>query len=120
MHLNMETWLNWQKHFSAKEEPGNRHVRSRLTVSARMYLMGTFNKNNNGNIAQSVERLSVKQRVAGSSPAVPALNQGMVRSHNLYASFVQWRGQRISNPPIRVRFLYEDLMSTYCETKPYG
>ncbi len=84
MHLNMETWLNWQKHFSAKEEPGNRHVRTRLTVSARMYLMGTFNKNNNGNIAQSVERLSVKQRVAGSSPAVPANTQSQFGLFRLF------------------------------------
>ena len=35
-HSAMETWLNWQKHFPAKEGPGDRHVGSRPTVSAEM------------------------------------------------------------------------------------
>ena len=35
-HSAMETWLNWQKHFPAKEGPGDRHVGSRPTVSAQM------------------------------------------------------------------------------------
>ena len=35
-HSAMETWLKWQKHFPAKEGPGDRHVGSRPTVSAQM------------------------------------------------------------------------------------
>ena len=35
-HSALQTWLNWQKHFPAKEGPGDRHVGSRPTVSAQM------------------------------------------------------------------------------------
>ena len=31
-HSALETWLNWQKHFPAKEGPGDRHAGSRPAV----------------------------------------------------------------------------------------
>ena len=43
-HSAMETWLNWQKHFPAKEEPGDRHAGSRPAVSVWMLLKSIFRK----------------------------------------------------------------------------